>query len=490
MSHEIRTPLNSILGFTKIIQRRNVSPDISEFAGAIGHAGENLLRIVNDVLDLSKMEAGMLQIVKMPFSLRNLIHGVEALFQESINEKQLSFTVVIDAEVPDMINGDATRLTQILVNLIGNAVKFSDHGEISLAIVAEKIQNFELLLKFTVGDQGIGINSEKLDIIFERFRQAEDSITRQYGGTGLGLSIVRSLIHLQNGTLEINSQPKIGTEICFTLPYETADEIPPANVKANENQIDFKKNPIHLLVVEDNMMNQSLMKQLLLDWGIAFSIAADGVQAIELLEHKNFDLILMDLQMPRMDGYATTRHIRENLQLQIPVVAMTARVIEGEQQKCLDFGMDYYISKPINDAVLLSILAAFTPAGVESQQRTLPVILPQYNYIDLTYIKSVSNGNTQYEKSVTGQFLEMVPNLLEAIQLAYTNGNFKEICKIAHNMQTSFAIMGVPPRHSNALDILENPDIQDEDISGALQVLANVCTCAMKDAADFYNTLP
>lgn len=490
MSHEIRTPLNSILGFTKIIQRRSVSPDIAEFAGAIGHAGENLLRIVNDVLDLSKIEAGMLQIIKTPYNIREFMHFIQSLFNERANEKGLALAIAIDEEVPDFLLGDATRLTQILANLIGNAIKFSSQGEIRIVVSSVAIGQEKVILNFKVTDQGIGIDAEKLDLIFERFRQAEESISRKYGGTGLGLSIVKNLIHLQHGTINVNSEPGIGTEISFEIPYEILSDVPAhfANTTAS-SVVSAINTCFSLLVVDDNIMNQTYISQLLNDWNIPFTIASNGIEAIDLLQHKHFDIILMDIQMPQMDGYTATQYIRENLKLKIPIIAMTARAMQGEKERCISQGMDGYLSKPINDTELFEILSGYMAAVPVKKGAIATAITSKYTYINLAYIKEISNGSTAYEKVVTRQFIDTVPYAVNDIIAAFNNQDFKEINHIAHNMQTSMAIMGLTKKCAILLDVLEFADADNHDIAGVIDKLAIICENAVAEARFFYASL-
>ena len=488
MSHEIRTPLNSILGFTNIIRRRNTSADISEFADAINTSGENLLRIVNDILDLSKMEAGMMHIIKNPFHVKNLMQTAVALFWQ--NEKKLSLQVIFDDQVPEFVIGDANRLTQILVNLIGNAVKFSTKGEIKISVSVATIETNEVWLAFKIADQGIGIDPEKLELIFERFRQAEESITRHYGGSGLGLSIVKNLIQLQSGKISATSKLGIGTEISFEIPFEIVSaDFRLSNLQVGNDEIN-RNNPMHLLVVEDNLMNQTLMKHLLTEWNFSFTMASDGNESIRLLKLRSFDAILMDLQMPGMDGYAATKYIREKLELQIPIIAMTAHALQGEKEKCIDSGMDAYLSKPINHNELLEILMQFTPAVI-SDPIKIPALMtiPEYQYIDLSYIKEVSNSSIAYEKIVTSQFIASIPDFLNSIQNGFENQNFAEINQIAHNMQTSLSIMGLLPKCSDLLFILENAEAMNHQVLNAIQELKNICSHAVLEAQHFYDSL-
>ncbi|MDN3550678.1 hybrid sensor histidine kinase/response regulator [Mucilaginibacter aquaedulcis] len=491
MSHEIRTPLSAILGFTNLLKRQQLNPESDEFVGSIQSAGENLMMVVNDILDLSKIEAGMMRIVHAPFSVSGLLHSIETLFNERIREKGLQFHSKIAADVPDTLIGDATRLTQILVNLIGNALKFSERGEIRVDVYNQMTKAGKIQLGFRITDTGIGIDKQKLTAIFERFNQAEDSITRNYGGTGLGLSIVRNLILLQDGNIEVNSEPGKGTEFNFYIPYTIADEQISNESYAEANLYKDKINTsLSILVVDDNAMNQSLMKHLLTQWNATFDIAGNGNDAIAKLKTKQYDLVLMDIQMPGMDGYTATNYIRTTLKSNIPIIAMTAHAMAGEREKCMSHGMNEYISKPINEHDLLKLINKFIPP--KPAQENNPAVTPQtgnYEFIDLSYMKEISKGNINYERTVTSQFLECIPDDLSALQTAFDTKNYQEVSRIAHNMKTSVAIMGLLPRLTQILDALELASTLNTNIDPLITELESVCAAAIHEANHFYKTL-
>jgi len=491
MSHEIRTPLSAILGFTNLLKRQQLNPESDEFVGSIQSAGENLMMVVNDILDLSKIEAGMMRIVHAPFSVSGLMHSIETLFNERVREKGLKFHSKIDPNVPDTLIGDATRLTQILVNLIGNALKFSERGEIRVEIYNQMIKAGKIQLGFRITDTGIGIDKQKLTAIFERFNQAEDSITRNYGGTGLGLSIVRNLILLQDGNIEVKSEPGKGTEFNFYIPYTIADEqISKAQYVEGDLYKDMINTSVSILVVDDNAMNQSLMKHLLTQWNATFDIAGNGNDAIGKIKTKQYDLVLMDIQMPGMDGYTATNYIRTTLNSNVPIIAMTAHAMAGEREKCMSHGMNEYISKPINEHDLLKLINKFvTPKKEPESNAVVTLKEDSYSFIDLSYMKEISKGNVNYEKTVTGQFIDCIPEDLSAMQIALDTKNYPELNKIAHNMKTSVAIMGLLPRLSHILDALEFTQNADTDITPLIADLEAVCSAAIREANDFYKTI-
>jgi signal transduction histidine kinase/FixJ family two-component response regulator len=373
ISHEIRTPLNAILGFTNLLGKRNRDLELTEMVDAIGKSGENLLVLINDLLDLSKIEAGMMRIESAPFNVRNIVRTVQTMFREKMTEKGLHFFVVIDDSIPNTLSGDPTRLTQILVNLIGNAVKFTQAGSIRLEVNNKGFEGHQIRLGFVIRDTGIGIASEQLPAIFDRFRQAGDSITRTYGGTGLGLAIVKDLVLLQNGAIAVESEPGKGTVFSLTIPYQIAVALAtqqgaPAGPDSRVGLVFPGKagfespgsRTIQVMVVEDNKLNQVLLRHLLTAWNLSFDIVSHGIKAIEKLQTGRYDLVLMDIQMPGMDGFTTTQVIRTKLKLDTPVIAMTAQAFAGEREKSLNRGMNEYIAKPIDEGELYRLIAKFT----------------------------------------------------------------------------------------------------------------------------------
>ena len=482
MSHEIRTPLSGILGFTNLLQKRSLDATSAEFVSAIQQSGENLITIVNDILDLSKIEAGMMRITPGIFSINGLINSVETLFSERVKEKGLSITSTVDPAIPDTLKGDATRLTQILVNLIGNAIKFTQQGSISIAVYSKSRTDSKITLGFDITDSGIGIEKEKLAEVFERFNQGEDSTTRNYGGTGLGLSIVKNLIQLQNGDIKVRSEQGKGSTFSFFIPYDISEQQlnTPLSIPANYYR-DKSKKALRILVVDDNAINQSLMNHLLLQWNIDFNIVSNGMEAVEKLGNKVYDLILMDLQMPQMDGYAATQHIREVMKLDIPIIAMTAHALAGEREKCLSRGMNEYISKPIKEQELFDLISQF---GLGEEQKDVANELQnsQFQYLDPTYMRSLSAGDTGFEKTVTEQFIFNLPTHLSELKSAYENNDFALVRLIAHDLKTTVSIMGFLPLVEERLDLLETATQKSIELNKVLDELSDLFAIALNEA--------
>jgi signal transduction histidine kinase/CheY-like chemotaxis protein/HPt (histidine-containing phosphotransfer) domain-containing protein len=485
MSHEIRTPLNSILGFTTLLHREANTQRAAHYITSIQQAGESLMTIINDILDISKIEAGMMRIVNKPFSIRGLLHSVEVLFSERVRIKGLGYLTEIADNVPDILVGDATRLTQIMVNLLGNALKFSEKGFLKVDVSISTVSSVQLTLKFVVADQGIGIGPEKLAGIFERFNQADDSITRNYGGTGLGLSIVKDLLDIQQGTIEVTSKIGQGTTFSFEIPYQIADHTQPEELVLNKvMEQDPKAQSIHILIVDDNIMNQDLMANILHYWGFTFSIASNGREAVAQVSQGHFDLVLMDIQMPEMDGYSATIEIRNVLQNSIPIIAMTAHAMSGEREKCINLGMNDYISKPVNEQDLLALIEKLSHNQGEKPKNDQP-----YHYLDLDYLKDMGKGNVTYERKVTGHFIQRIPADMEALQQSYQAGDFDHIKQTAHSLRTTLAIMGVLEKTVHLLDSLEFPKNDQSDFEDLLIKLKSICNAAVEEARHYLKGL-
>jgi len=483
MSHEIRTPLSGILGFTNLLQKRPLDETSAEFVTSIQRSGENLMTIINDILDLSKIEAGMMRITPGIFSINGLLNSIETLFSERVKEKKLTISSKVQASIPDTLVGDATRLTQILVNLIGNAIKFTHQGTVSIEVYNKEQRENQITLGFKITDTGIGIDKEKLTEVFERFNQGEDSTTRNYGGTGLGLSIVKRLILLQEGDIEVSSEQGKGTTFNFYIPYGIAKEqlntVPAADI---DHFKDMSNTALRVLVVDDNAINQSLMKHLLSQWNIDFDIASNGLEAVEYLRKKECDLVLMDLQMPQMDGYTAVQQIREILKLDIPIIAMTAHALPGERERCLSRGMNEYISKPIKEEELFKLITNFGLKEAKSEEITVSQNNMVFEFIDLTYMQSVSGGNKSFEQTVTTQFVENVPLHLEQLITAYQNEDFKIVKLRAHDLRSSAAIMGLLPILEQKLDLLEMAKEKNTALQQIIEDVESILTSAIAEA--------
>ncbi|GAC1425006.1 MAG: hypothetical protein NVSMB67_26170 [Flavisolibacter sp.] len=457
MSHEIRTPMNSILGFTNLLRRTELGPQQREYVQNIHSAGENLLSLVNDILDLSKIEAGMMQLEETRFSLRGMISSVGAMFIEKIKEKKLEFKVEVAEEIPDIIVGDAVRLTQILVNLLSNAIKFTEQGRIIIKVEVIEIKQASSTIRIIISDTGIGIPPEKQGFVFERFQQAETQTTRRFGGTGLGLNIVKQLVALQKGKLTLQSEPSKGSSFIVELSYTLPDiaELYSEALAIQEEQIPLQQ--IKVLFCEDNAMNQILVAHLLKSWRIDFEMVNNGKEAIKALKNHDFSIILMDIQMPEMDGYTATTIIRKEMNLDIPIIAMTAHALVGEKEKCLQLGMNDYISKPFKETVLYNLIARYS--------QRIPEKTASIPSIQFEYLHQLSGNDKEFEKELLLQFLKQTPGELETLEQGIRESDFNQVRRATHSLKSTVGYIGLAASLHPYLDKMEKDALEEENLN-------------------------
>lgn len=382
MSHEIRTPMNAIIGFSELALNKELSPVIQDYLEKIRSSSHNLLNILNDILDFSKLEAGQLTIEQSFFDLDAMIKNIQDLFTESAQEKNLCFEIEIAAEVPKHLLGDVLRLEQILINLIGNALKFTQQGKVSLKITQQHINDSNVTLLFNVQDTGIGMSISDREKLFKPFSQVDSSITRRFGGTGLGLVISRNLLKLMNSEFLVESLPGIGSSFSFELEFGLAalssDELIPVKAESLSTVIHRFNTSLSgscILVAEDNLTNQQVVKEFLELCGIQVDIANNGREVLQKIKIKHYDAILMDIHMPEMSGIEATVQIRQQACFTLlPIIALTAGVTASEREQCLACGMNDFVGKPIDPKKLISVMSRWVSKSTKANQNLLPLV--------------------------------------------------------------------------------------------------------------------
>ena len=357
MSHEMRTPLNAVIGLTHYLMLEKPREDQLKNLKILDFSAQNLLALVNDILDFNKIEAGKISIEKVDFSLKEIIDGISHSLELKADEKNIDLFFLIDPEIPDLLVGDPIRLSQILNNLIGNAIKFTEKGSVTVEIKLEELATDACRIHFSIKDTGIGIPEEKIDYIFETFTQASSDTTRKFGGTGLGLAITKRLLEVHGSEIQVKSKEGEGSVFSFSLTYAKAAGQPPVKQKSNFEEKALQG--IHILIVEDDSINVLLAESFLNKWGALTDTAENGRVAVERVREKYYDLVLMDLQMPEMDGYQASEAIRAlegDYFKTVPIIALTAGATTDIREEVLAKGMNGYMTKPFNPEELFSVI--------------------------------------------------------------------------------------------------------------------------------------
>ena len=443
MSHEIRTPLNAITGFSTLLENTPLNAEQAEYIGAVRTASKNLLSIVNDILDISKMEAGMLQLEAVPFSLTALVESIGTMLQPLVAEKNLKLRMNTDPALPPVVLGDPTRLTQILLNLAGNAVKFTERGEVEVRVETLNRTDAWVRVRFSVHDTGIGIPPDVLPHVFERFRQESTFTTRRYGGSGLGLNIVKSLADMQGGQVTVESTLGAGSCFAVELDYALVHDVQPEALAPILPGQTLPASSANILVVEDNVMNQKLAVAVLNRLGFRSEVAENGQKALEKLRERSYDVVLMDIQMPIMDGYETTRLIRNELQSSVPIIAMTAHALVGERENTLQVGMNDFISKPFQMEELLRVIRKQlqAPPGPETPARQNEAA--EHRTFRLDYLREITADDPEAMAELLDAFVGQTPLQLDDLRQALEAEDVPAIKRAAHTLKAPVKMLGL-----------------------------------------------
>jgi len=439
MSHEIRTPINAILGFTTILSKQELSPQQKELLKNIAISSELLLKLIGNILDISKIEAGKILIESKSIHLKEIIRSVLTPFQHVALEKGLQFTLVIDERIPDYLLGDSPRISQVLVNLIGNALKFTNHGNITVDILLISNQDDIYFVEFSVSDTGIGVPKNKQEEIFETFTQANESISIQYGGSGLGLSIVHEVVHLLGGQIKVKSpiyfnerDKGFGSKFFFTIPFKLGNKN-----ATNTQSISIEPFPrvLNILVADDNEMNRKLASYVLQSLGCNYEIVEDGLQAIKKTTANKYDIILMDMQMPICDGLQATRQIREN-KIKTPIIGLTANVFQEDINSCIDAGMNDHLGKPYTEEDLYLIINKWVRNdGIHMISST--------NYSNYDFIENLSKNNPIIFREMLEMFQAQNFILVNEIKNALNNRDIKILSFQLHQYKSCVRMLGI-----------------------------------------------
>jgi PAS domain S-box-containing protein len=494
MSHEIRTPLNAVIGFTKILFKTDLTAKQKEYLTAINISGNTLIVLINDILDLAKVDAGKMTFEHIPFKMAASISAMLHLFQEKIDEKNLNLIKVYDQKIPEVLMGDPVRLNQIILNLVSNAIKFTSRGSVTVSVSLLSEDEKTATVEFAVKDTGIGIQENNLDTIFENFKQASTGTSRLYGGTGLGLAIVKQLVEPQGGSIHVTSKMHEGSVFSFILSFQKTkflDEAIPG-IEA----LDSETKTVKVLVVEDIALNQLLMKTLLDDFGFDWDIAENGKIAIEKLQSNYFDIILMDLQMPEMNGFEATEHIRNKMNSKIPIIALTADVTTVDLAKCRAVGMNDYIAKPIDERLLYSKISGLIKQNLIIKNEETELSSQQggkLKYIDLSYLTQRTKSDPGLMMEMIATYLEQTPPLLDTMKQSLKSKDWNTLQGTVHKMIPSFSIMGISKDFENMAKRVQhytnNIQQQTEAIPDIVLQLENICNQACAELEEEFNKI-
>jgi PAS domain S-box-containing protein len=493
MSHEIRTPMNAIIGFTKVILKTELSAKQKEYLTAIKTSGDALIVLINDILDLAKVNAGKMTFEQIPFKMSASLSAMIHLFEPKIQEKNLQLVKVYDNKIPEVLIGDPVRLHQIILNLMSNAVKFTNQGKITVSAYLQSEDKENVNIEIAITDTGVGIAEDKMETIFENFQQASSETSRLYGGTGLGLAIVKQLVEAQHGNISVKSKVNEGSTFSFILSFQKTNAEIESETETQDLNVEVKNSKI--LVVEDMVLNQLLMKTLLEDFDFECDIASNGKIAIEKLQLNSYDLILMDLQMPVMNGFEATEFIRNTMRSQIPIIALTADVTTVDLDKCKAVGMDDYIAKPVDDRSLYNKMIALLSKS--SSKKNNDEMQSKRSYgddkcINLEYLKRRTKSEPALMIEMISLYLAQTTTLINEMKLTTENKDWDQLQAIAHKMIPSFSIVGIKSKFKDmAIKIQEYSSMQEQTnkIPGLVLQLENVLSQACEELEEELNLI-
>lgn len=492
MSHEIRTPMNAIIGFTKVLLKTNLSEKQKEYLQAIKLSGDALIVLINDILDLAKVDSGKMTFEQVPFKMASSISAMLHLFEPKIQEKNLRLIKEFDNNIPEVLLGDPVRLHQVILNLVSNAVKFTAKGKITVSVHLLREDENSVTIQFSVTDTGIGIPENKIEKIFDNFQQASSGTSRLYGGTGLGLAIVKQLVESQGGCIQVNSKIDEGSTFSIILNFQKTNA--EVVVAMDMLELDNEIKDIKVLVVEDIALNRLLIKTLLDDFGFEHDIAVNGKIAIEKLKENSYDIILMDLQMPEMNGFEATDYIRNRMNSTIPIIALTADVTTVDLTKCKAVGMNDYIAKPVDEKLLynkiIELVKKSAMPGVREQVENIET--KKLKCTNLAYLIQRTKSNPALMMEMISLYLEQTPPLIIAMKQSLLNKDWKSLQAAVHKMIPSFLIVGISADFETMAKKVQEyagNQLQSEGIPDMVLQLEKVCAQACIELKEELNAI-
>ena len=440
MSHEIRTPLNAIIGFLRELEKQELTDLQKKYIENSSIASKHLLAIINNILDISKIEAGEMSINDEAFIIENSIKNVVTVLQPKAEQKSIDLIINYDSNISKVLKGDPLRIEQILFNLIGNSLKFTQKGEISVNcnLISEEINSEQICI--SIFDTGIGMDKKFIDTIFKKFSQEDKKITRKFGGTGLGMAITKELVNLMNGRIEVESEKNIGTKIYIYLTFEKGNQ---ENIKTALSDKELTNiDGARILLVEDNDLNRMVAQNSLQYFNCKVVEAENGLEAVDILKTNEFDIILMDIQMPEMDGIEATKVIRNKLNIKTPIIALTANAFKTEIEKCRKAGMDDYVTKPFDETILLETIAKLLHR--ENDKSTLLNHASENNWLyNLSSLNNLSRGNQEFVQKMITVFIDQTIETIEKVEKAIPLNDFQEVSRLIHKIKPSVEGMGI-----------------------------------------------
>jgi len=458
MSHEIRTPLNAIIGFLRELKRVGVSGSQQEFLDYSYNASQHLLSIINNILDISKIESGEMLLENKNFSLKESVENVITILKPKAQEKGLMLTTSFSDKLFTTFKGDPSKIEQILYNILGNSLKFTNNGKVAVDCKVLQDLPHQQTFSISITDTGIGMSEEYVRSIFKKFNQEDSSISRKYGGTGLGMSITRELIHLMKGEIDVKSEKNVGTSITIQLVLNKGNQESRKEVSAENQHVVL--DGIRVLLVEDNELNQLVAENSLKHYNCMVTKADNGRIAVELLEKEQFDIVLMDIQMPEMDGIEATKILREEMGIKTPIIALTANAFKSEIDKCISIGMDDYITKPFAEESLIKIIDKHLK-NKKSGSEAVHVIASY----DLTEIKKLGQGDEAFIRKIITLFITQTQEMIPLIEIAFNEKNFAEIARLVHKIRPSVEAVGITSITSDLKELEISAKEQSMDIA-------------------------